>query len=490
MKSVRTLSVIIILSLILALVPSAFAAAPPGNWVSGISCQNLTASQANITLSFYEEGNATPVLEYTDPTPIPANGSRNYFTPSSPPGVPDGFLGSVVVSSTAELACNVNTQTSSTGTQSDPYRIGTSSGFSDDGDATVESGEPAGTMYAPQVMKNLAGTWSSYIAVQNTTGSDVSVEVSYKDRFGVDVPAATESMSIPGNSNHVFYQTDNASLPNGFLGAATVASSGGEKLAVTVNFYNSASSYTTAQFHSYNGLSVGANELLVPRVVRSFYGYNSGVSIQNVGGGPTTVSIAFNFAGTTYNYNSPTINAGAALALYLPDVAALNPVDAIPVNNRFGSATIAAAAGGEIVAIVNEDNRGGTGIPAERVGQGTTYNAIPSGAETNVVLLPQVPRKAGGIFSGGFQVSNTTGTAGTCDIVYNSDTDANQNDVPLPANGSISIYAPNVTNLNDGYNASVTVTCTQPAVGISNLAVEPGSGRFGDSFTQNNAINQ
>ena len=484
MKTARILTFIVVLALLLALVPAAYAGAPAGNWVSGIACQNLsTTDSASITLSFYPENNSTAVLTYTDPTPIPPSGSRNYYTPNSPPGLPSNFLGSVVVASNTPLACNVNTQTTGAGTSSDPYRMGTSAGFSDS--------QTAPKMFAPQVMKNLAGTWSSYIAVQNATSSDVNVTVTYKDRFGADVPAATETSSVKAQSNKVFYQTDNAGLPNGFVGAATVSAAGGTAgLAVTVNFYNSSSSSSTAQFQSYNGFSSGASKLLVPRIVRNYYGYNSGMSIQNVGTSGTTVKITFNFFGNTYVYNSGTINPGAALALWAPNMPALNPVDSLPLQQRYGSAVIEVLSGGPIVAIINEDNRGGSGVPATRVGQGSTYNAIADGTQTSTIFFSQITNRAGGIFSGGFQVSNTTATATTCNISYNSDTDANESNVPLPANGSIARYAPNVANLNVGYNASATVTCGQPVVGISNFAAEPVSGKYGDSYTTGNGLNQ
>lgn len=484
MKTIRLVSVIGILVLLFSLVPAASAGAPAGNWVSGITCQNLsTDTPANLTLYFYQTENGALALTYPDPVPVPPNGSRLYYTPSTPPGVPEGFLGSVVVASNTPMACNVNTQTTGTGTTSDPYRIATSSGFADT--------QTSPKMFVPQVMKNLAGTWSSYIAVQNTTTAPAQVTVTYKDRNGNNVPAATETFLIPSQSNKVFYQSDNANLPNGFLGAATVAANDNTSgLAVTVNFYNSGASSGTAQFHSYNGFGAGANRLLVPRFVRNYYGYNGGLTVQNVGTSATTVQIKFNFFGNTYTYNSPTINPGAALALYATDIAALNPVDSLPVQQHYGNAVIKAATGGSIVAIVNEDNRGGAGIPAERIGQGSTFNAIPDGSQTGTVFFAQIPSKAGGVFSGGFQFSNTTATAATCQIKYNADTDANETGVPLPGNGTISRYAPNVPNLNYGYNASVTVICTQPIVGIANLAAEPGSGKYGDSLTTSNGLNR
>lgn len=468
---------------VLALLTGSIANAqgPAGPWASGIACVNLdNSNQASITLTFYSQGSGIPVLVYSDT--IPPGGSKNYFTPSTPPGVPNNFLGSVVVASSTPVSCNVNTQKLSSGTQSDPYRIGTSAGISD--------AEAAPTVYAPQVMKNFGG-WNSYIAVQNTTMTTVTVSVSYKDNQGAAIPAANETASIPPQSTHVFYQNQNTGLPNNFLGSAIVsATDGTSKLAVVVNFYNSGLDSTRAQLHSYNAFVQGGSKLFVPRFVRNYYGYNSGLSVQNIGNIATTVRITFNFGLNAYVYTSNQISPGAALFLYAPNISQLNPVDLLPVGQRFGNAVIEVLSGGPIVAIVNEDNRGGPNIPLERAGQGSTYNAIIDGTQTTKVFFPQVPRKVGGIFSGGFQIANTTGTAGTCNITYAGAPQANETNVPLPPFGSIARYAPNVPNLPNGFNAAVTVVCTQPIVGISNIAVEPGSGRYGDSFTQANGLNQ
>jgi len=484
MKLYRISTLVFVFALMLALVPAASAQGPAGTWVSGIACQNLDKlNAATITLQFYQENSGTSVLDYNDT--IAAGGSKNYYTPSSPPGLPAAFLGSVVVLSDTQLACNVNTQTTGNGTPANPFRIGTSAGFAE--------GETGMTMYAPQVMKLLAGTWTSYIAVQNATAADVTAEVTYKDSAGNAVPAATESFLVPGFSNHVFYQESNAGLPNGFIGAATVTGTG--NIAVVTNFYNAGLTSNDSQLHSYDGFSQGDVELLIPRFVRRFYGYNSGMSIQNIGVNPTTVSIAFNFAGTTYNYTSPTIQPGAALALYSKNMPALDPVDALAMGIRFGSAKITSNAGEPIIAIVNEDNRGlaednnGSPVPAERISQGITYNAFLNGVETTTVFFAQVVAGAGGIFSGGFQVANTTSTAASCTATFNAQAGLTY-DFALAANGSASVYAPNVPGIVAPYNASVTVVCDQPIVGISNLADIVGSGLVGDSFTCGNGLNQ
>jgi hypothetical protein len=484
MKLNRVFSIVIVLALVLALVPTAFAAGPAGTWVSGIACQNLdNVNNATITLSFYPEGSNTSVLDYDDT--ILAGSSKNYYTPSSPPGLPTTFLGSVIVTSSTPLACNINTQTTGNGTSANPFRMAAASGF--------DNTETGTTMYSPQVMKLFTSVWSSYIAVQNATTGPVDVTLTYKDRYGTAVPAATENATIPAFSNKVFYQTDNALLPNGFLGAATVTGTG--NIAVVTNFYNAGTSSSNSQFQSYDGFASGVTKLLVPRFVRRFYGFNGGMSIQNIGANPTTVTIAFTYAGTTYTYNSPTIQPGAALALYATNISQLAPVDLLPMGQRFGSAVITSNAGEPIIAIVNEDNRGdpadnnGAAIPVERISQGNTYNAFPDGVQTTTIFFAQVTAGASAKFSGGFQVANTTSTPTTCTATFNKQAGLTYT-FNLAAFGSASVYAPNVPGIVQPYNGSVTIVCGQPVVGIANLSAILGTGLVGDSSTGTNGLNR
>ncbi|MGQ0601020.1 MAG: hypothetical protein ACT4QE_04900 [Anaerolineales bacterium] len=464
----------------------AFAQGPTGTYISGIACVNLGTSAATVTLTFYQQNSSTIAATYADPTPIDAGTSRNYITTASALGLPSNFLGSAVVSSNQPVSCNVNTQSTGDGLSS-PYRIDTSGG--------VPSADAGTTIYVPQAMKNAGGTFSSYISIQNTGSSSANVQITYKNSSGADIPAATENLTIPAQSNLVSYQTNNANLPAGYLGPARITSTNGQPLATTVVLFNSGASSTTSQLLTYNGFTAGANRVFIPRVVRRFFGYNSGFSIQNVGAGATTVTITFSIAGNTFVYNSGSIAAGASLSLFAPNITELDGVDALNMSTRTGSAVIQAAGGGSIVVLVNEDNRGdpndnnGQPVTAERAGQGASYRGIPDGAQTTKVFFAQLTNSAGGIFSGGFQVSNTTATAGTCNITYGT-SGVTETGVSLPGNGSFSRFGPGVAGLPSGYNSSVTVTCTQTVVGIGNLAANSGSGRVGDSFTQSNLINQ
>jgi hypothetical protein len=485
----KSILMLLFICIPLFLVPSALAQGPEGEWISTISCQNLDRSNAaEITLTFYAEGEESATLSYNDT--IAANSSRNYITSDALMGVPADFSGSVVISSLKPVVCSVNTQNTGTGTSENPYRIASSSG--------VDELEVASTMYAPQVMNDYA-QWNSYISVQNASESSVTVEVTYKNRIGEDVPAATETATIPGYSNKLFFQSDNAGLPNEFLGAAkvTVTSPAEAKIGAVVNFYNNGFDSGTSQFHSYNGVSSGSNKLYLPRVVRRFYGYNSGITIQNVGTIDTTVTITFNFAGETFTYNSPNISPSTALVLYLPNVSEIDAVDALTINQRFGNAVATTDnPEAEIVGIVNEDNRGdpddndSNPIPAERIGQGSTYSAIPAGTETKNIFFPQVMRNVDGVFSGGFYFSNVSGEEGFCEIHFSGVPEAKMDDFPLVAGESKSFYAPDIPNLPDGFNSSIHVVCTVEIIGIQNFAAAPDSEKLGDSFTQNNGFNR
>lgn len=485
----KTIPIVLLAWMLLFTAPAARAQGPAGDWGSGISCLNLnTGSSAEVTFNFYPQGSATVAATYTDI--LPPGGSRNYDTADLALNVPADFSGSVVVTTTADVICTVNTQNRGDGSEQNPFRIASSSGM---GEEVVSA-----SMYAPQVMKNYSG-WNSYFSVQNTTADEVTVQVTYKDRYGNDIPAATETIVLAGYSNHVSYQNANPNLPEPFLGSARIAVTqpAGARIAVLVNFYNNGADSGTSQFHSYNGMAGGATKLYMPRVVRRFYGYNSGITVQNISEVSTTMTVTFNFAGQTFTYTSGAISPYTSLVLYLPDVDVLDPVDNLPIHQRFGNAVVEVNnPEARIVGIVNEDNRGNTAdndgnpIPIERVGQGSTYSAIPAGSESKTLYFPQVMRKVNGFFSGGFYISNVTPNEGVCDVLFYNVPEAKLNDVPIGAYGSLSYYAPDIPNVPDGFNSSVTVQCTVEVIGIQNFAAEPGSGKLGDSFTQNNAFNR
>jgi len=447
-----------------------------GTYVSGFTVQNQDAvNAANVTIRFYwAEG--TPgagSVAHTITDVIDAGKSKTWFTPSVP-GLPDGFIGSVVVESDRPVAAIVNTQTpSGTGSSpSNPNRVGTASG--------VLEAQTGTNMYVTQIMKNFYG-WGSYIAVQNTTGDTASVTVRYFDSTGAQI--ATNTQSLHPYSTYVFRQESEAGLPSGFSGSAKVESN--KAVAVICNFYNSGTMDTTAQFHSYNGLAGGATKIYAPRIVKDYYGYQSGLTVQNVGTLPTVVTVQYTFGGSTYTQTLPSIGPGQAKVVYMgsplqvPELATVSAVS--------GSAVITSS-GQPIIATVNEDNRS--------MGRGVTYNGFLDGSATSTVLFPQITSKYYGYCSG-IQIMNVTAAPHSCTVTYSM---AGRADVTV-ATGSIgagqswSQFAPDLASLTADFNGAAVVTCDGNFVGIANMSHRVDKDprwptNYGDNFTTYNGINK
>jgi hypothetical protein len=469
--------ILIVVGLIIAILPIvvAIVGAQAGTWVSGITVQNLSATDdANITITFYnQDGSVAHTLSDT----ISAGGQKTWYLPSHVPGLPDGFIGSAVVSSDQPVAAIVNTQvpTVGTGTEDNPNRVGTSTGVLN----------PGPKVYLTQIMKDYYG-WNSYFAVQNAGASATTVTVHYYDATGAEVD--TDTQTIQAYASYIFRQPDNPDLPSGFVGSAVIEG-GGQNIAVICNFYNVCTDHTTAQFHSYNGFTSGSTKLYVPRVVKDYYNYQSGLKVQNISETASTrVKVTYYFGGNTYEQTSPSIGPGQAWGPYLGDE---TQVPMLAGVSGSGSAIIESLDGAPIVATVNEDNR------IDPPGRGVTYNAFLDGEQTNSVFFPQVTAEYYG-YSSGIQIQNV-GTA-SADLTVTYSGQAPFTVTGIAPGASWSQFAPNAPGMtpgagNDNYNGSVTVTSTQPIVGIANLSfrydVDPRYGmNYGDSFTTYNGINQ
>lgn len=446
-----------------------------GTYVSGFTVQNQDAvNAANVTIRFYwAEG--TPgagTVAHTITDVIDAGKSKTWFTPSVP-GLPDGFIGSVVVESDRPVAAIVNTQTpSGTGSSpSNPNRVGTASG--------VLEAQTGTNMYVTQIMKNFYG-WGSYIAVQNTTGDLASVTVRYYDIAGVQI--ATNTQSLHAYSTYVFRQESEAGLPSGFAGSAKVEAN--KAVAVICNFYNAGTMDTTAQFHSYNGLAGGATKIYAPRIVKDYYGYQSGLKVQNVGTLATVVTVQYTFGGSTYTQTSPSIGPGQAWGPYMGTASQVPELAGVAGS---GSA-IFTSSGQPIVATVNEDNR--------TMGRGVTYNGFLDGSATSTVLFPQITSKYYGYCSG-VQIMNVTTAPHSCTVTYSM---AGRADVTvgtgtIAAGQSWSQFAPNVPGMTMDFNGAAVVSCDGNFVGIANMSHRNDIDvrwptNFGDNFTTYNGINK
>lgn len=478
---------LVVLTVLVALLSGLFAggvvAWPGGTWVSGVTVANLEGDTAAVTLVFYKP-NGDVALTFDGGTIAP-NGSKGWYLPSQVTGLADGFIGSAVVQSDRQVAASVNTQLPS-GTN--PARVGTSVGV----------GNPTPTVYATQLHKDYYG-WNSYCAVQNTGVDAVTVTTTYYDGTGSAVD--TDTQSIPGYSSFIFDQGADTELAAGFNGSAKFVGNETHPLAVVCNFYNTGADAATSQFHSYNGMGTGGSTVHIPRIVKDYYSYQSGLKVQNIGTEALAVTVVFNFNGVEYTLVSPSIGSGQSWGPYMgaPGQLAGSTPSLVGISGS-GSAVITVndpTANKLIVATINEDNR------VNPAGRGVTYEGALTAEGSSTLVFPQVTSEYYG-YSSGIQIAKVEAGASTCTANYSASGTVAAFSVPFSlsdTNPSWSQFAPGAAGMtagpgNDNYSGAVTVNCTGARViGISNLSFRGDvDARYtvltGDSFTTSRGINK
>ena len=449
-------------------VPKAYAAPAAqlaGTLVSGVTVQNLNkTTPANIVIKFYDQsGTQVPPLSGVSAV-LPAGGQRTWYLPTHVPELPSPFLGSAIVESDRLVMASVNTQLPS-GTN--PMRLGTALGVS----------SPSTRAYLPQILKDYYG-WNSHFAVQNAGASAASVRVKYIDLGGSEVVAARQTRTIQPNASFLYKPSDNGSLPSGFGGSVVVESD--QPIATQADFFNAGTDVSTMQFHSYNGFSSGGTKVYLPRLVRGYYDYNSGLRVQNVSDRVADVTITYYFGSTVVSKNL-TLNPGQAGGPYLGSNN--SDTSGLPAGVS-GSAVITSNV--PVVATINEDNR--------VLGRGVTFNGVPDGQQTANLFFPQVTARYYG-YSSGIQVQNVGSSVAQCTATF---TMAGRD--PITVNFSIqpnkawSKFIPDVDGIGWDFNGAVTVTSNRSIVGIANMSFRSDrDSRYspieGDTFATYNGTN-
>lgn len=468
------------------------AVGPTGSYSSGIACVNMGAAAASIAVTFYSADNGTAVTTYSVPGSVAPKNNIVLFTPSIP-GLPSSLQGSAVVSSDQQVSCttDANRSDGTVGTVANPARSSTSESF----DVT----DASNILYAPQVLKNLGdatnGFYNSYVAVQNIESTAVTVTMAYYTRAGVAIVAATESVSIPPQASHYFYQDQNANLTSPCNCSVKISTSDpAKKIAATVAIYNDGTATAKSQMQAYNAQAVGGSQLIVPQWVRNFAGgYQSGAALMNIGATTTTVTATFTMNGTPY-VNVSSVGPLKVIGYFAPNVAELLPVDSIAEGSRRGSAVFQGGPGSTLIANVNLRNDGfcvGAAVcaatPAKEVGLGQSLNSLLSTKATTKALVTRYPKALGGeLITGGFTVANATGSPGTCSLEYvGAFTDSG---IALAANGSFGRFAASVAGVTSGTQNPVSIVCTVAVLVTANSRSELATYR-GDSGTSWNVVN-
>jgi hypothetical protein len=386
------LAAALLMALALLGVPSA--GAQQGiTWTTGFQVQNLSATAANVSITFYDgtTGNALTPFNAV----IAANASTNFFPldgGAGRPSVPAGFSGSAVISSDQPVAAILNI-----------LGNGTSYGGSASG---ISAGST--TVGLPLIQKNNGG-YQTWFSLQNAGSTNATVSVAFKPRDSVSGNAFTVSNLTIKPGAAITLDTTTAQL-NGlgtkFVGSATVTSN--QPIAAIVNQTGLGSSKTMLTYDGF-GSSAGSTKINMPLVQNGNAGFFSGLSLQNVGNAPTTITVTYgpNTRGTfqPQTQTFPNIAAGQTVAFNTAAAFGGNTL-----GQRFvGSAT--ATASQPLVGVVNQ-----LGTIS-----GSSYEAFNPSLATAKVSAPLLMANNGGFLTS-IQCQNVGTAATTITLRYSPNT--------------------------------------------------------------------
>jgi len=446
-SSMKKLSVLLAMSVLMALLVVPASAAPAITWTSGWQIQNLDATNtAHISISYYNQDGTKNIADVSDT--IPAMSSKTYY----PIHANTGFNGSVVVSSDTKVVAIANTLGNS------PQYAASTESFS----------TGASSVKLPLIMRGNAGYYT-WFNVQNTGSADASVTVQYiPGSAGSDY--TSPAVTIKPGAAATFNQYDMTQLGSPFIGSAVVNATGSTIVATVMQVGE-----TYKNMMGYNGFTGGSSTVNLPLVMSNNSGYYTGFQVQNVGTANTTITIHYgpNLAGTFAPVDeTATLNPNEAKTF-------LQNTGQFATQKYVGSATITASQ--PIVAICNQVKMTGVVL-------GTAYNGFDPAAATDKVSAPLIMQANSGYYTG-IQVMNVGSSAITVTITYGPN--------------AVGSYVPpmeTVTNLQPGASYNSITNGTQKYVG-SLTAVASAGGKIvmivneiwpaapGDQFMTYNGFN-
>jgi hypothetical protein len=257
---------------------SALAQGPSGIWTAWPFIQNMDTTEATCVIDFYQE-DATGTTPFHQITNFTVPGSTSKLIPVNTTNALGTFSGSMVVSCDKQVAAVTNV-------------------VNDQGAGSSYVGASVGdnTVSVPSVHAADYG-WYTEISVQNVGTTDAVVTVAFKhSERGADYTPAAVTIK-PGSvhrfdtSDYVVNLDNNASADLGFVGGATVTSTGGA-IAVVAREWNSGSGVMTI---GYNGIPAtdGGTSVYFPSQHNNNYDWNTWNFVFNSWDTAATVSIKF-----------------------------------------------------------------------------------------------------------------------------------------------------------------------------------------------------
>jgi hypothetical protein len=454
MKFTKALTLFAILALMFVAVTPASAQLGTTD-ISSFTIQNIDTVNATVTVRFVSETGvvttpATLNSAKTNPFTLTPGESFEVYTPGISTAVLPSGRYSVVIESTAQVVAIANLVG-----QGSVYFNGSYSGFS--------SG--ATTFYLPATVFNYYG-WYSLISVQNvgSGATDITLTITCPGGTTGTMTAA----AVPANASHHFILK--SQVPTGFT-AATSCNGSAQVTSTTqpIVVVDNQSSPTGGNTQSYSGVSAGSSTLYAAALYKSYYGWNSSLSIRKLGAGNTTVTVTYSDATTS---TCDLTDAAPGCSLYMPTAHA--------ATGYFG-ATVASSPSMPLVAVVNAANGS----------QAQTYNAVGSG--TGTVGIPSVMKSYYG-WNTSFTCQNVGSTATTLHVVYEGFAGNAYDTISLAGGATLEKATASEAFLPAGHQGGVTVTANAAGASIAcivnfNNAAQMGT-TVGDWSMSYNAFNK
>lgn len=440
----KSLGIVLTLIIIATLTAMPVFAAPAGTWVTDFTLYNLSGSQAAIQIMRYGmfAGGTPDAGSLVKETLIDPNGSF-YYNPAGDGAFPSNFSGSIVVSSSQQLAGTVTIANNLSGT-----------GFASDAYSAV--GAPNSTQYLPIVMGHL-GVWNTRISIQNAGSVNAKVTVKY---VGAGAPASEIVNGLPPNQTA---QLDNFSTAGmtGFNGSAVVTAVDAANPGNPVNIAVVVEEYRTSggMLVVYNGTPDADTTVYMPGYLDQ-NSWGTDFTIVNTENAATTATVKF--AGSTTVSGPIPANGAVYLNRSLPT----GWTGTFP-NNYYGAATITSTT--KVVVAYNIANtaRGG----ASNLGIG--YLGFPQSGASGTVIVPLIENKYSSGWSTTYSVQSVDGTPANLSLSYSG------NKAPLcnPCTVNMTTASQTFNQLYDGhiptgFIGGVTITANKNIVVIADQNVD------------------
>jgi hypothetical protein len=187
-------------------------------WDSEVRIQNTGNAPATVRVRVQPTGGGT---EITSPPVSVAPNAPYSFRPRDVAAIGSNFVGSAQVEASGNVAAIVT-----------QYNVGRATGM-----GYNAFGPTAGTprISIPLIFKD-RNNFDTGIQLQNVDNSDAQVRVTYRLSSGAQV---IDFGVVPAGGSYTFYQPENAQLPAGSVGSATVENiAGQQRLVAIVNEVN------------------------------------------------------------------------------------------------------------------------------------------------------------------------------------------------------------------------------------------------------------